>query len=76
MSDHVCNDILCKNKNLLKFKVSSKDCSRFQINAKISEVPLSKWSNVEDLVDYMCPDDSKSFRLLKLVIIATLQPLT
>jgi hypothetical protein len=37
--------------SLADFKVSSKHCKKYKINTVITTVPLSKWPNIEDLIE-------------------------
>ncbi|GAA5799370.1 hypothetical protein HPULCUR_004784 [Helicostylum pulchrum] len=51
----------CNDKNIEKFKVTTKDCRTNKIDRIITQIPLSQWSDVEKLVDFICPQNSKKF---------------
>lgn len=37
--------------SLSDFKLSTKHCKKYKINTMIATIPLSKWSNIEDLIE-------------------------
>jgi hypothetical protein len=45
----------CTNSTLANFKISTRDCKKYKINITMSNIPLSQWSDIDALVDNMCP---------------------
>ncbi|KAG2204324.1 hypothetical protein INT47_009366 [Mucor saturninus] len=41
---------ICKE-SLSDFKLSTKHCKKYKINTVMTTIPLSSWSNVEDLIE-------------------------
>jgi hypothetical protein len=51
----------CTNNTLANFKISTRDCKKYKINITMSNIPLSQWSDIDALVDNMCPMTKTKF---------------